>query len=48
MARLTRTEKEFFIGDLLVRIHFITELMQRTSLMPWMFDFPLPEASNLP
>ena len=30
------------IDDQLVRIHFITEMGQRTGLAPWAFDLPFP------
>jgi len=29
------SEKDFFIDYLLVRIHFITEVIHRTGLVPW-------------
>jgi len=34
--------REFFIGILLVRIHIIIEMIRRTGLAPWEFEFPLP------
>jgi len=35
-------EREFFIGNLLVRIHFIIAMMRWTGLEPWEFEFPYP------
>ena len=35
-------EREFFIDDLLVRIHFIIEMIRWTGLAPWDFEFPFP------
>ena len=34
-------EGDFFIDSLLVRIRFITKMVQRTGLVPWEFDFPV-------
>ena len=31
----SRSEREFFIGNLLVRIHFIIVMMRWTGLAPW-------------
>ena len=36
------SEREFFIDNLLVRIHFIIEMIWWTSLAPWDFEFPFP------
>ena len=36
------TEREFFIDNLLVRIHFIVEMIRWTGLAPWEFEFPFP------
>ena len=33
-------EREFFIDNLLVRIHFIIEMMRWTGLAPWEIEFP--------
>jgi len=33
---------EFFIDNLLVRIHVIIVMMRRTGLAPWEFEFPFP------
>jgi len=33
-------EREFFIDNLLFRIHFIIEMIWRTGLAPWEFEFP--------
>ena len=35
-------EREFFIANLLVRIHFIIEMIRWTGLAPWEFEFPFP------
>jgi len=35
-------EREFFIDNLLVRIHFIIEMIRWTGLAPWEFEFPFP------
>ena len=35
-------EREFFIDNLLVRIHFIIEIIWWTGLAPWEFEFPFP------
>jgi len=32
-------EKEFFIDNLLVRIHFTTVMIMWTGLAPWEFEF---------
>jgi len=37
-----RREREFFIDNLLVRIHFIIVMVWWTSLAPWEFEFPFP------
>jgi len=37
-----RLEREFFIDNLLVRIHLIIEMIWRTGLAPWEFEFPFP------
>jgi len=34
--------REFFIDNLLVRIHFIIEMIRWTGLAPWEFKFPFP------
>ena len=36
------TEREFFIDNLLVRIHFIIVMIRWTGLAPWDFEFPFP------
>ena len=46
-------EREFFIDNLLVRLHFIAEMIQRTGLAPWVSELPLwlpatPEGSSHP
>jgi len=35
-------EREFFIDNLLVRIHFIIEMIWWTGLAPWKFELPFP------
>jgi len=35
-------EREFFIDNLLVRIHLIIEMIWWTSLAPWKFEFSFP------
>ena len=35
-------EGEFFIDNLLVRIHFIIVMIRRTGLAPWEFEFSFP------
>ena len=35
-------EREFFIDNLLVRIHFIIVMIRWTGLAPWDFKFPFP------
>ena len=37
-----RLEREFSIYNLLVRIHFIIEMIMWTGLAPWEFEFPFP------
>ena len=34
-------ERQFFIENLLVRIHFIIVMIRWTGLAPWDFEFPL-------
>ena len=38
----TCAEREFFIDNLLVRIHFIIVMMRWTGLAPWEFELPFP------
>ena len=33
-------ERDFVIANLLVRIHLIIEMIRRTGLAPWVFEFP--------
>ena len=35
-------EREFFIDNLLVRIHFIIEMIRWTGLASWKFEFAFP------
>jgi len=37
-----RRGREFFVDNLLVRIHFIIEMIWWTGLAPWKFEFPFP------
>ena len=39
---LAGREREFFIDNLLVRIHFIIVMIRWTGLVPWEFEFPFP------
>jgi len=36
------SEREFFIDNLLARIHFIIVMIRWTGLAPWEFEFPFP------
>ena len=38
----SRQEREFFIDNLLVRIHFIIVMIRWTGLAPWEFEFNFP------
>jgi len=38
----SQRESEFFIDNLLVRIHFIIVMIRWTGLAPWEFEFPVP------
>ena len=35
-------EIEFFIDNLLVRVHFISVMIRWTGIAPWEFEFPFP------
>jgi hypothetical protein len=35
-------EREFFIDNLMVQIHFIIVMIRWTGLAPWGFEFPSP------
>ena len=35
-------EREFFIDNLLVRLHFIIVMIRWTGIAPWEFEFPFP------
>ena len=37
-------EREFFIDNLLVRIHLIIVMIRWTGLAPWEFEFPFSTA----
>jgi len=39
-------ERDFFVDNLLVRIHFIIEMIWWTGLAPWEFEFPFPGGLN--
>jgi len=39
---LSQREREYFIDNLLVRIHFIIEMIWWTGLAPWECEFPFP------
>ena len=39
---LCSPEREFFIDNLLVRIHFIIVMIRWSGLAPWEFEFPFP------
>ena len=38
--------REFFIDNLLVRIHFIIVMIRWTGLAPWEFEFPFPPSQE--
>jgi len=40
------SEREFFIDNLLVRIHFIIVMIRWTGLVPWAVDFPFAVAAG--
>jgi len=37
-----QAEREFFIDNLLIQIHFIIEMILWTGLAPWEVEFPFP------
>jgi len=37
-------EREFFIDNLLVRVHFIIVMIRWTGLAPWECEFPFPDS----
>ena len=41
-AALGLAQRDFFIDNLLVRIHFIIDMIWWTGLAPWEFEFPFP------
>ena len=43
-----RRERDFFIDNLLVRIHFIIVMIGWTGLAPWELEFAFREALHLP
>ena len=40
-------EREFFIDNLLARIHFIVVMIRWTGLAAWEFDFPFPHPAGV-
>jgi len=42
LVQIPLPEREFFIDNLLVRIHFIIVMIRWTGLAPWEFEFPFP------
>jgi len=42
IRRLFGGAREFFIDNLLVRIHFIIVMIRWTGLVSWKFEFPFP------
>jgi len=42
MRAHARSHREFFIDHLLVRIHFVIEMIRWTGLAPWEFESPFP------
>ena len=38
------SQRDFFIDNLLVRIHFIIVMIRWTGLAPWEFEFPFPDS----
>ena len=40
-------EREFFIDNLVVRIHFIIVMIRWTGLAPWEFDFLFPGSAEV-
>ena len=47
MIKVSRSERDFFSDNLLVRIHFIIEMIWWTGLAPWEFEFPFPNTESL-
>jgi len=41
-TKVSSEQREFFIDNPLVRIHFIIVLIRWTGLAPWEFEFPFP------
>ena len=39
---VAQREREFFIDNLMVRIHFVIVMMRWTGLAPWGFESPFP------
>ena len=47
LAQPRQREREFFIDNLLVRIHFIIVIIRWTGLAPWEFEFPFPHIHHV-
>ena len=45
---LPGSDGEFFIDNLLVRIHFIIVMIRWTGLAPWQVEFPFPAGGRIP
>ena len=46
-AQVRAAERQFFIDNLLVRIHFIIVMIRWTGLAPWGFEFPFPGTARV-
>ncbi len=46
--KVTPKERDFFIDNLLVRIHFIIVMVGWTGLAPWEFEFAFPGSLTCP
>jgi len=42
IAEVVVKERKFFIDNVLVLVRFITDIIERTGLVPWEFQFPFP------
>ena len=42
LYRIGSCQREFFIDNLLIRIHVIIVTIRLTGLAPWEFEFPFP------
>jgi len=43
-AMQKQVEREFFIDNLLVGIHYMNVMIRWTGLAPWGFEFPFPDS----